>query len=122
MVEHVFNDLENTQPFLRIRALQMYSQFCEHLKFKEEGHLKKVVELTYRCLCTDKDLPVRFYAATSINKFLNIKEAETLLKPHLKAVLESFLQLMNEIESEELVSALEEIVSMFRDDIDPFAI
>jgi importin-7 len=29
---------------------------------------------------------------------------------------------MNEIESEELVHALEEIVSLYRDDIDPFAV
>jgi len=29
---------------------------------------------------------------------------------------------MQEIESEELVNALEEIVSLYKDDIDPFAI
>ena len=32
------------------------------------------------------------------------------------------MKLMNEIESEELVNALEEIVSLYKDDIGPFAI
>lgn len=45
-----------------------------------------------------------------------------MLKPALKNVLEAYLKLMTEIESEELVSALEEIVSHFKDDIAPYAV
>jgi hypothetical protein len=37
-------------------------------------------------------------------------------------VLEAFLKLMTEIESEELVNALEEVVTLYKDDIGPFAI
>ncbi len=45
-----------------------------------------------------------------------------MLKPHLKEILESYLKLMQEIESEELVNALEEIVSLYNEDIGPFAL
>ena len=45
-----------------------------------------------------------------------------MLKPHLGNILTSYLKLMSEIESEELVNALEEIVSLYNEDIGPFAI
>jgi hypothetical protein len=64
---------------------------------------------------------VRLHAAFSVSKLLQNDTACALLKPHLSNILESYLKLMNEIESEELVQALEEIVSLYRDDIDPFA-
>jgi hypothetical protein len=44
------------------------------------------------------------------------------LKPALKNILEVYLKLMSEIESEELVGALEEIVKHFGEDIGPYAI
>jgi hypothetical protein len=44
------------------------------------------------------------------------------LKPALKDILEIYLKLMTEIDSEDLVDALEEIVGHFQDDITPFAL
>jgi len=61
-------------------------------------------------------------AATSIHKLLYNKTASEFLKPALKNILEVYLKLMSEIESEELVSALEEIVSHFKEDISPYAV
>jgi uncharacterized protein YjgD (DUF1641 family) len=60
-------------------------------------------------------------AATSIQKLLHNSIAAEGLKPVLKNILEVYLKLMSEIESEELVNALEEIVSFFKDDIEPYA-
>ena len=61
-------------------------------------------------------------AATSIHKLLFNQVASEFLKPALKSILEVYLKLMSEIESEELVNALEEIVKHFKGDIEPFAI
>ena len=44
------------------------------------------------------------------------------MKPHLKQVLEVYLKMMDEIDSEELVKALEGIMSIFADDMAPFAL
>jgi hypothetical protein len=49
-------------------------------------------------------------------------ECTEMLKPFLKDILSIYLKMMSEIDSEELVAALEEIVSHFKDDIGPFAI
>ena len=43
------------------------------------------------------------------------------MKPALKEILHLYLGLMNEIDSEELVSALEIIINRYKDDISPFA-
>ena len=122
MRDHVLPELENPQPFLRMRAIWMYGQFCEQMNFKDNEHLKQVVAQSFRCLQSDPDLPVRLTAATSVNKLLHKDIAAELLKPHLRGILEAYLKLMQEIESEDLVNALEEIVSLYKDDIDPFAI
>jgi len=45
-----------------------------------------------------------------------------MLKPHLKEILEAYLKLMNEIDHEQLVYALKEIVSLYSEEIEPFAI
>jgi hypothetical protein len=70
----------------------------------------------------DPELPVRLNAALSVSKLLQSERACQLLKPYLKFILEGYLKLMDEIESEDLVNALEEIVSLYRHDIGPFAI
>ena len=44
------------------------------------------------------------------------------LKPALKNILEVYLKIMEDIDSEELIGALEEIVERFSEDIGPFAV
>lgn len=103
-----------------MRALWLYGEFGQ-FKFKDNNHIKTAIDLIYKCL-HDTELPVRLTAATSIHKLLHNDVAAEMLKPALKLVLEAYLKLMTEIESEELVSALEEIVSHFKDDIEPYAL
>ena len=121
MTTFVFPELKNQQPFMRMRALWMYGEFCGNLSFKDNAHMKEVVGQTYTCLTTDPALPVRLTAAVSMKELLRNDEACNLLKPYLKEILGSYLKLMTEIESEELVNALEEIVSLYNEDIGPFA-
>ena len=45
--------------------------------------------------------------------FIKNETAESFLKPALGNILEVYLKIMNEIDSEELVGALEEIMSSY---------
>jgi hypothetical protein len=65
---------------------------------------------------------VRLTAATSIHKLLHNDQCAESLKTSLKDILQIYLKMMTEIDSEELVAALEEVVSHFKDDIGPFAL
>lgn len=120
MIQHVMPEIQSTQPFLRLRAIWLYGEFGE-FNFKDDNHVKQVIDLIYKGLY-DTELPVKLTAATSIHKLLHNEQASNFLKPALKQILETYLQMMTEIESEELVSALEEIVSLYKDDIEPYAI
>lgn len=103
-----------------MRASWVYGEFGT-FKFSQQGHMKQAVGGVFKQLF-DPRLPVKLQAATSIQKLLHNQEAEQLLKPHLKDILEVYLKMMSEIDSEELVNALEEIVSFFSEDIGPYAI
>ena len=70
----------------------------------------------------DADLPVRLAAATALHRLLHNELALGFMKPALGSVLQIFLRLMGEIDSEELIEALEELVSHFKDDVAPFAL
>ena len=60
-------------------------------------------------------------AATNLPKMLEHEEVASFLLPGLQTILEVYLQLMHEIDSEELVGALEEVVKYFKDDVGPYA-
>ncbi len=44
------------------------------------------------------------------------------MKPHLGTILKQYLELMSDIDSEELVSALEYLIEKFDEDMEPFAV
>lgn len=56
-----------------------------------------------------------------MSKLINNETAEEFLKPALANILEVYLKIMNEIDSEALVEAFEQIVACFKDDMAPFA-
>ena len=120
MSTHVMPELQNTQPFLRMRAIWLYGEFGSY-KFKDDNHVKQVTDMIYRCLF-DPELPVRVTAGTSIHLLLQNTQASNFIKPALKNILEVYLKMMTEIDSEDLINALEEIVSLYKDDIEPYAL
>ena len=117
---HVFEELKSNQAFLRQRSCWIYGQFGDY-KFKDEGHIIKVINSIHENI-NDTILPVKLSAALSFEKFLTHKKAMEIVKPHLGTILKQYLELMNEIDNEELVSALEYLIDKFEDDIGPFAV
>jgi len=57
-----------------------------------------------------------------MSRFLRNNTAEQFLKPALKNILEVYLKIMGEVDNEELVSSLEEIIAVYRDDVGPYAV
>ena len=76
----------------------------------------------YQCLFS-KSLPVKFMAAATIYKLLKNNEvAQGFLHPALNQLLEVYLNLMNDIESDELVTGLERIVAFYKEDMEPYSV
>ena len=123
MLQYVLPELANQSvPMLRLRAVWFYGEFGEvRGLFKDDNHVRHAVDAIYKNLY-DEELPVRFTAGTSIYRMLSLEQARLFLRPALKDILQVYLKLMADIESEDLVNALEEIVSLYKDDIAPYAL
>jgi len=69
----------------------------------------------------DQPLPVRFQAACALEKILRHDVAMRFIAPGLDQMLKCYLSLMNEFDNEELVAAFENLMTIFQDDIQPYA-
>jgi len=67
-------------------------------------------------------LPIKYSAALALSKMLKSEAASEFLKPALKGILEMYLKIMEMIDSEELIGALEQIMEQYSDEIGPFAV
>jgi len=73
-------------------------------------------------MAASQPLPVKFYAACALELVLRNEKGREHVKSGLPVVIETYLQLMSELDSEELVAAFENIMSIFANDIHPYAI
>ena len=81
-----------------------------------------MVEGIFNNMNEAQPLPVKFNAACALEKILSNDTATECVKPGLDTMLKCYLSLMNEFDSEDLVSAFESIMTIFADDIKPYAI
>lgn len=116
---HVLPEFKNNIGFLRARACWIFGKYG-HIEFKNPQNIKIAVEGISLCLM-DSQLPVRVKAAVALNCLLSQKEAEDLLRPSLPKILEIYLKLMDQIDNEGIVAALEGIVDSYQDEIVPYA-
>ena len=117
--QHVLTEFKNPIGFLRARACWLFGKFG-HLEFQNPNNIKVAVEGITNCLM-DANLPVRVKAAVALNCLLLQKEAEDLLRPLLPKILEIYLKLMDQIDNEGIVAALEGIVDSYQNEIVPYA-
>ena len=117
---HVMTDLSSPHPLLKSRACWVYGEFSEYT-FEDNDHIQQAVHGIYQSLFTDV-LPIKFAAALALAKMLNNDTAIACLKPVLANILEVYLKIMNEIDSEELIGALEVIMEKYQEEIGPFAV
>lgn len=116
---HVVPMMDSQVPFLRFRACAFLRAFTG---CKLSSDLASVITLKIARLMQDVELPVRVEAATTLARLVDWPCAEEILKPELKAVMIMYLTLMNTIDLEDLVDALEALVNKFSSHISPFAI
>ncbi|CAG9311508.1 unnamed protein product [Blepharisma stoltei] len=117
---YVLPEFENPVGFLRARACWMYAQFAS-FPFTNAEHqglaLQKICQMML-----DPDLPVRTEAATALPRLLLWNISKDKVSSEIKEILQVYLKLMSEIDSEDVVDALEEIVGRFSTEIIPYAL
>ena len=116
----VMPELISDQPFLRSRACWVYGEFGDY-SFSDDKHIQQATDGVYQNL-SNEHLPVRLSAALALSKLIQNETAANFMKPALSSILQVYLKIMNEIDSEELIEAFEQIVNIFKDQLAPYAL
>lgn len=105
---------------MRTRSCWVYGKFGS-FPYSNEDHLRVALNRIYTNL-HHSDLPVRVAAALTMNEMLEHDIAIDFLRPGLEALLKTYLKIMDDIDFDELVRALQELVAVYEDEIAPYAI
>jgi len=116
----ILPELDSPHGLMKSRALWMYGEFG-FIDLQEGLHVQQALDKIFFGM-HDDNLAIRMQAAITLHKFIKEKEVRHLLKDKLGELFKTYLKIMGEVDSEELVGALEEIVEIFSDDISPFAV
>ena len=116
----VFTEFTSSIGFLRSRAVWVYAKFA-HIEYAQAEVQEKVLAAVCR-LMVDAELPVRYAAAVSLPKILVWEISKAKVKSEVKDVLGIYLTLTKEIDSQELMEALESVISSFPEQVRPFAV
>eukprot|EP00011_Vannellida_sp_DIVA3-517-6-12_P000288 CAMPEP_0114624856 /NCGR_PEP_ID=MMETSP0168-20121206/10976_1 /TAXON_ID=95228 ORGANISM="Vannella sp., Strain DIVA3 517/6/12" /NCGR_SAMPLE_ID=MMETSP0168 /ASSEMBLY_ACC=CAM_ASM_000044 /LENGTH=1044 /DNA_ID=CAMNT_0001836131 /DNA_START=81 /DNA_END=3215 /DNA_ORIENTATION=+ len=118
IVAHVLPDFQSPAPFIRARVCWCFSLFFD-LEMAEPV-LMQGIQGVVQCL-QDGELPVRVAAAIALRFVLENPFAVKALAPSVGHMLDQFFDLMQKVDNDELIGALETVVEKFEDHIPPYA-
>ena len=113
-------------PFLQARACWVVEQLLgeqAEFKFANPNNVLALLQGVAQCLLnTAAALPVRTQAALAISPLLDFEEVQEAITAILPRVVESILQVSEQVELDAIAFSLERIVGMFPDELAPFAV
>ncbi|KAI9278056.1 armadillo-type protein [Sporodiniella umbellata] len=119
-MNHVLPEFKSEFPFLRARACELVKRF-EGLGFISEENLSHIYVQTLDCL-RDHELPVQVQAVLALQQIVRNEKAREATGPHLAFIIQTLIGLMNQIDTDVLVTALEEFVETFNEQLSPYAV
>ena len=113
-------------PFLQARGCWVIEQLLgdkADFKFSDPSNIMTILKAIIQCLLdVNNPLPVRVQAALCFSPLLDFEEVQQAIPAGLARVVESILQISEQIDLDALAFTLERIVSMFPDELAPFAV
>ena len=123
VLNYILKEFDSPVGFLRERACTFFESF-EDYKWADAdvGLLHEVTRKICSILDTESQLPVKVMAAITAPILLKNKGVKEMLAPHVPKLLEIYLNLVNTIDLEEILSGLETIVARFNHDCKDYAV
>lgn len=113
-------EFKNPLGFLRMRTCWLFGKY-NYLEFQNKEFMQITIESIVNCL-SDSQIPVRYRATIVLSRILGNEEAKQGIKPLLSKILEIYLRLMQQIDNEEIIMALEGIINAFEENIKVYAV
>jgi len=113
---HIFSEFRNDNvSLLRARAISVFGKFY-NLKYQFMANFFKGIEYLIASL-KDKSLPVSVFSAVALQGFIKSKAARPAIEQVTSQLLEAFLNLMNHVDNDDLVGALDLLITKYADKI-----
>jgi hypothetical protein len=118
---HIIPDMDSRFPLIKTRV-------CNLLKVllttrldqpKYEPFFKDITQKLCT-IVTDPYLPVKGSAAMALALFLDVKSVENMIRPHIQTILQIYVNLINDCDSEQLINALNQICRVFAAEVTPY--
>ena len=116
----VIPEFKNEIGAIRSRACWLFGMYGG-MKFEGDEIIQVATEGLYNCIL-DRQIPVKVQAALALERVLKHDVAREILKPGLGKIFTIYLDLIEKVDNEHLVEALEGIIKRFGNDIAPFAV
>ncbi|KAJ2547796.1 Nonsense-mediated mRNA decay protein 5, partial [Coemansia sp. RSA 1933] len=120
VLTHIAPEFKSKYGFLRARALDTYCRYS-NVEFADKQIVGGILE-SVLALLNDPELPVRVHAALALQPMIENMDVRDALTEHLPQVMQVFLNLTNEIDSDTITHVIEEFVEIFADKMAPFAL
>ena len=118
--KYILPEMGSSQPYLVARATWALSRFIDEDTEEEEIVVESLKRTLH--LLEHPDLVVRTQAALAMRFLVQNEHCQPKLLPILPQVFETYFKLMSEIDNDDLVSSLETIIYVFREQIGPYAV
>ncbi|KAI8969324.1 armadillo-type protein [Mycotypha africana] len=119
-VTHVFPEFKSKYPFLRARACDLTRHFSD-LDFANEQNLATLYQCVLNCI-RDDELAVKVQASLALQPMIRHESVRNAMAPSLPFIMQTLLNLTNEIDIDTLANVMEEFVEVFAEQLTPFAV
>lgn len=122
LTAHVIPEFTSPVGFIRSRAMWVIEYFSElDWSVPEAGAALTNILSGLISGLRDPAVPVQAAAACSLRVLLETEESKTFLRPMLPQIVNEYFRIMDEVDNESVMSALQVIVEQFSEEIVPMA-
>eukprot|EP01125_Pyxidicula_operculata_P021827 TRINITY_DN8675_c0_g1_i1.p1 TRINITY_DN8675_c0_g1~~TRINITY_DN8675_c0_g1_i1.p1 ORF type:complete len:1052 (+),score=285.77 TRINITY_DN8675_c0_g1_i1:135-3158(+) len=119
VIAHIIPHLSSQCDFIRARATWVFTEFIKLKWVNEEALLSGTQQVLNNVNHTD--LPVKVYSALSVRNLIRSKKVSPGVETILPQLTQVFLNLLNEVDSDELVMTLQKVIEKYSDKIPQYA-
>mmetsp|Transcript_10627 Transcript_10627/g.17732 ORF Transcript_10627/g.17732 Transcript_10627/m.17732 type:complete len:1091 (+) Transcript_10627:18-3290(+) len=121
LVTYLFPEFKSEHPVLRARAAHTFGYFAQTPFDPNRTTVVDGVQALLQ-LMQDPTLPVRVQSAVTLGAFVDEEKVLPLMEPLVGELLQAFIEMMEHIESDELVSSLQRLCMAHETVIQPHAL